>query len=552
MAILKNKAPLSQEHPAMKSDSKSAKAFRAIAQTILHLAAGIDTTDAYRLVADLFGIDKLQTDVLALFLAGGIGREFPDETAMCLSVDGMTAATAWGDLNRKGLVTRFVDPDIFDEWWMVDPALERAIRQDISIFDARGEIAGDRFTEAISSLLHPQMRMADPAQTSIDTVEAALWSCPESTVSRLVYSLTGDLSERERLLLYGMMGWFVENFITPVDVSELPDALRSAYRQHLSTLVEKGLAVSVYVWDGLEKTADSEHFRISPRCAEVFHGMEKLINTQCLSSFGTYVPCSSIEQKDLYYSESDTRAIKWLRAAVNPSDYDLIVSELHARKVRTNLSALLWGPPGTGKTELAYQLARESGRAVFKVDTVKLNGIYVGEGAMHYTDMFQAYRYVCAVSRVCPILLMDEADGVLGQRIENVQRGYEKDANSVQNIILEETNSLPGIFIATTNLLGNLDKAMIRRFMIKAEVHLPDAATSARLWSSKFPSLSPEDAALLGEKYPLSGGNLNNIVSMAVLVEILEKRPVTVEDLVSFCEDQGYGDANQSRKRIGF
>ena len=579
MAIRRKDTPLPQGHPALKCNSMSAKALQVIARMILYPAVGLDTADAYRLIENLFGIDRLQTDALALFLDRGIGREFHDETAEYLSMDEETAAEAWEDLERKGLVRRFVDHETYDEYWQVDSALETAIRRDIPIFDAWDEITGDKFTEALYDLLHPKMRRAVPRMMKpylldlgapeenddddevvvpvpeppkAEAADAALRLYPESSVSRRVRSLTEGLSEQERILLYGMMGWFVEHFIKPVDESDLPDALRAAYRRHLSSLVEKGLVVSVYIWNEQEKTADSEHYRISPRCAEVFHGRDGIINVQCLGSFGTFVPCSSIEQKDLYYTESDMRTLKWLWAAADPSEYDRIVSELRTRKVRSCLSALLWGPPGTGKTELAYQLARDSGRGVFKVDTAKLNGIYIGEGAIHYTDMFQAYRYVCAVSRVCPILLMDEADGVLGQRIEDVQRGYEKDANSVQNIILEETNSLPGFFIATTNLLRNLDKAMIRRFMIRAEVHLPDAATGARLWASKFPSLSPEDAAFLGERYPLSGGNINNIVSMAVLVEVLEKRSATLEDLVSFCEDQGYGNANRERKRIGF
>ena len=39
--------------------------------------------------------------------------------------------------------------------------------------------------------------------------------------------------------------------------------------------------------------------------------------------------------------------------------------------------------------------------------------------------------------------------------------------NSIQNIILQEMETLEGIMIATTNLTTNLDKAFERRFLYK-------------------------------------------------------------------------------------
>ena len=48
---------------------------------------------------------------------------------------------------------------------------------------------------------------------------------------------------------------------------------------------------------------------------------------------------------------------------------------------------------------------------------------------------------------------------ILGIRQESVERAVDKMENSIQNIILQEMESLEGIMITTTNLTCNLDKA---------------------------------------------------------------------------------------------
>ena len=47
--------------------------------------------------------------------------------------------------------------------------------------------------------------------------------------------------------------------------------------------------------------------------------------------------------------------------------------------------------------------------------------------------------------------------------------------NTIQNIILQEMESLDGILIATTNLADNLDTAFERRFLYKIRFDKPDA-----------------------------------------------------------------------------
>ena len=551
-------------------------AFRDISFSILHNGLSLDIGRHYDHLRNLFGLDRQESDILSLLLTHHIGFAHGEQSYRFLPSFSETEVSAvWDRLINKGFIAKMAIPNTYDESLIPRPAFRLAIQEDISLAEAGAVIARVVFTKAIKRILHEEPPKESPQDalnvtaylmgcdeeeseylasvkhlSPMEMIDACLSEYPDTPLVSSVKGLIKDLDKSERLLLFGMMGWFSENFTKTVDDNSFSGALGQAYKKSLPTLLKKGLAVCVYEWDDKNNTAGCEHYRISPRCAEVFKGQEKRFNLGVLSEFGTFTTPEQIEHKDLFFPEEDERGIHRIMAAAAPAEYDRIISGLKERGYRPCLSVLMWGPPGTGKTELARQVARESGRSILVVDVPKLFGIYIGEGAIRLRNLFQTYRYVCAVSSVSPILFMDEADGILGQRITEIRRASDKDSNSCQSVILEELNSLPGLFFATTNLIGNLDQAMRRRFLISEEFHLPDAPTRALLWFTRFPGLTEEQAMDLAESYPLSGGIIDNIASMAVMDEILENRTITAEDLHSYCREQGLG--MPKRNRIGF
>lgn len=78
------------------------------------------------------------------------------------------------------------------------------------------------------------------------------------------------------------------------------------------------------------------------------------------------------------------------------------------------------------------------------------------------SSLFNRCRNICKNTDKAPILLFKGADAVLGTRMEDASRAFDKIENSIQNIILQEMEKLEGIMIATTNLTSNLDKAFGR------------------------------------------------------------------------------------------
>jgi len=561
----------------MRCSSRSVNAFRFISEALSHPQNAEEAAPHYDHIFKLFGLDRVSASLVALLICRRIGEEDPTEARRTLNLSDEVFSKAWDDLAFKGFITVRTYRYLFT----ITEAFRIAIEEDKPLGEVQERLQGDRFLEALKAILPAKGRtvisrrmleiqeldddeldddaLVDEAppvpdlteDSLLKTVESSLALFPKTRLSLLMASLTEGLSGRERLALYGMMAWFTEHFIEPVKESAFPYPMEKAYRESLSTLLQKGLAVSFFIWNESEHTTSSDNYRISPRCAEAFKGRENLINTAALSRFGELTPCSMIAPKELYFPESDQRSLQRIRLAVRPSEYDRIIEGLKEHGLRPCLSILMWGPPGTGKTELTRQIARESGRALLSVKADNMNGIYIGEGSIHFRDLFNSYRYVCAMSKVCPILFLDEADGVLSQRLTSMRGIGDKDANATQSVILDELNTLPGIVIATTNLRENLDEATLRRFLILSEFHVPDSRTRARLWLGRFPSLTPEEAGSIAERYPIAGALMDDIVGVAVLDGVLENRPVTAEDIASYCEERGL-KSSRERLKIGF
>jgi len=154
-------------------------------------------------------------------------------------------------------------------------------------------------------------------------------------------------------------------------------------------------------------------------------------------------------------------------------------------------------------------------------------------------------------SKIAPILLFNEADGIIGIRQEGAQRAVEKMENSIQNIILQEMETLDGIMIATTNLQQNLDKAFERRFLYKVKFDKPTAEARACIWHEMIPDVDDSVINVLSEKYDFSGGQIENIARRYSIDTILHGGSENVLEMLSSHCDNERLDSSEHRK-IGF
>ncbi len=121
---------------------------------------------------------------------------------------------------------------------------------------------------------------------------------------------------------------------------------------------------------------------------------------------------------------------------------------------------LLYGAPGTGKTESVYQIARLLERDLLTVNFEQLVDSKLGQTAKNISMMFDEINRVQA-HRV--VVLFDEIDSIVLDRINNNDL---REMGRVTSTFLRELDALNSdiVIIATTNLIKSFDKALLRRF----------------------------------------------------------------------------------------
>ena len=363
-----------------------------------------------------------------------------------------------------------------------------------------------------------------------------------------------DLCDEDTLLFIYMAHLFVENNDNNIgfhdiddiyDNNDLPGWVKFEFRGCKSDLFLYGLIENVNE-DGM---ARSDSFKLTDKAKEEF--LCELNIQMAGKSDKNLIKAATLAEKKLIYNRSEQEQVGELSSILSEKRFSEIQQRLGNAGMRTGFCCIFYGAPGTGKTETVYQLARQTGRDIMRVDVDKIKSCWVGESEKNIKALFDRYRSICKNSRLAPILLFNEADAVLGVRLEGASHAVDKMENSVQNIILQEMESLEGIMIATTNLTTNLDKAFERRFLYKIRFDKPTVSARAGIWRSMLPMLTEDQAVKLATDFDLSGGEIENIVRKHSVNAILKGRDIIeLDDIMAACRQERI--SRTTRPRIGF
>ncbi len=216
---------------------------------------------------------------------------------------------------------------------------------------------------------------------------------------------------------------------------------------------------------------------------------------------------------------------------------------------------IFYGAAGTGKTMTAMSLAKTLKKPILSFDCSKILSMYVGESEKNVRRIFDDFRELSAKAKVEPILLLNEADQFLSSRSEGAGSSADKMHNQMQNIFLEQIERFEGILIATTNLLGNIDKAFSRRFNYKIEFKKPGRKQRLRLWQFMLPEKADYaedfDVEALA-KYELTGGQINLVIrNTAYKVAVREESVFSNRDFLEEIEKE-LGSSFDGVKSMGF
>jgi hypothetical protein len=260
---------------------------------------------------------------------------------------------------------------------------------------------------------------------------------------------------------------------------------------------------------------------------------------------------SKIAAKDLYYNEKEALQLDKLKPMLIDAHYKELVERLHSKNLPIGLNVLLYGAPGTGKTETVLQLAKSSGRQIIKVDISKTKSMWFGESEKIIKRIFTDYHDYAATQELTPILLFNEADAVLSSRGSVGSSNTRQTENAIQNILLEELENFRGIFIATTNLVKNLDPAFDRRFLFKVEFSKPGLEQREQIWQTKLSFLDEKSRHELAKRFELSGGQIDNVARKCEINYILNACEPDLEQLIAFCAEESI-TSSLSKRTIGF
>ena len=269
-------------------------------------------------------------------------------------------------------------------------------------------------------------------------------------------------------------------------------------------------------------------------------------------NFLKLIKASDIAQKPLFYEPQVDKLVTELNRFFEQDSYNAIVERMKQSNFRSAFTCIFYGGPGTGKTETVYQLARSTQRDILIVDVPQIKDKWVGESEKNVKSIFDQYRALAKKSKITPILLFNEADSIFSKRLTNVERSVDQMYNTMQNIILQEMETLDGILIATTNLTSNLDGAFERRFLYKIKFERPCVEARTHIWHAMIPSLDDDQAKSLAEKYDFSGGQIENVARKYAINSILYgDTQDPLDSLNSICDNELI-EGDDNHRRVGF
>lgn len=518
--------------------------------------------DDFDYVGNKFSICPEESAILACVLENSCGYSSCDEEDMaefigCTNIEFIGFHKHLNSLARKRIV-RISKGRIGSRSYSVLKEASEAIINDI-------EYSGTNFsgitTEEMFTHMGHMFKSFKDDEINHDILLSDLWMLvdanPQNIFSqKIVDNKLRKLSQNEqrvffylchRFVIYGDLSVdfrYINDFISERD--ETQRFLRQFQSGKLMTQIRK-----LVTFGGSDGFLDKTQVALTDRVKEEFFTEVDLLDEGSMDGNKDIMSCDSIATKELFYNDTEQEQVNRLEQLLDEKYFKGIQERLEEMGMRKGFNIILYGGPGTGKTETTLQLAKKTGRDIFYIDMSKLRSKWVGESEKSVKGIFTTYKNLCKNKALKPILFFNEADAIFGKRLENIESSAAQMLNTLQNIILQEMETLEGIMICTTNLQCNLDPAFERRFIYKIELEKPGEKVREKIWKSMLKGLDDKNYTILAEKYLFSGGQIENVARKSTVEYILSGNKTTLETVSKFCDEETFS-SKSGRNRIGF
>ena len=256
-----------------------------------------------------------------------------------------------------------------------------------------------------------------------------------------------------------------------------------------------------------------------------------------------------IIEKKLFFNETQSQIKEVFQ--LTSDAYDDIITRFTEQGLQPSLTMLFHGDAGTGKTELVKQIAKQNNRVIIMVDLSLLHNMFIGESEKNIRRVFKEYREAVAHFERTPIMLFNEADAIFSKR-NVVQKSVDQMFNSVQNMLLQELEDFKGIFIATTNMLINMDSAFDRRILYKLNFEKPDKTTRFSILKEQFPIVEENFLRKVSTDHSLTGGQIDNVKKRCLTEQLLFGSETSNPEKFLFYVEQEMNFRKTDKTSIGF
>lgn len=279
--------------------------------------------------------------------------------------------------------------------------------------------------------------------------------------------------------------------------------------------------------------------RLDPRPEEVASLVSRLMKSHCelmgIAAASNFLPAKGYSLEGL-----NIRGKFDLESVVGGVRNFLCGKFAAADADRPRMNILLFGPPGTGKTEFVKYLGQTLGRKVLVKKGSDILDKYVGGTERRIAEAFRLAESERA------ILFFDEIDGLVQDR-EGASNSWEI---SQVNELFQQMENFDGVMVAATNFSKNCDSAILRRFTYKLEFdylnHFGKRVFFERIFKTR---LSDKEFLDLGRLENLSPGDFRTVRQELFYLNRWQTNADRISALRAECELKKDG---RKLARIGF
>ena len=192
-----------------------------------------------------------------------------------------------------------------------------------------------------------------------------------------------------------------------------------------------------------------------------------------------------------------------VRAALHQWLYEMnATTELEAVGLKPRTRAILSGPPGCGKTTLAHHISARIGLPLVVVQSQQIVSSSLGGSGRNVAGLFQEARRDAGEVAI----FFDEFDALAKAR-RGVEQACDAETNNITIALLQEMDRFDGLMFAATNITGDIDAAIWRRFQIQIEIGFPGAEERFAITKRYMTPFAAADETIAGVADALAGAS---------------------------------------------